>query len=223
MPSAAGRSSWTRLFAIASDLLQQVRVNAGAYPIEWSFGGGTALMLQIGHRESHDIDIFIDDPQILGFLDPAKSDLQFIEAPVDYAGDGARFQRFAFGGAGEIDFIVSANLTSNPSRAAKIEGQEVQLETVAEIIAKKIYHRGREAKPRDIFDIAAAAQSHRPEIVLALRALRDQAEATLLRLDELNPQFVASTIEQLMILPKYAALVPDSLAIARSVLREATA
>lgn len=82
---------------------------------------------------------------------------------------------------------------------------------------------GREAKPRDIFDIAAAAQSHRPEIVLALRALRDQAEATLLRLDELNPQFVASTIEQLMILPKYAALVRDSLAIARSVLREATA
>lgn len=36
----------------------------------WSFGGGTALMLQIAHRESHDIDLFIDDPQILPFLNP---------------------------------------------------------------------------------------------------------------------------------------------------------
>ena len=26
----------------------------------WSFGGGTALMLQINHRESHDIDLFIE-------------------------------------------------------------------------------------------------------------------------------------------------------------------
>jgi hypothetical protein len=25
----------------------------------WAIGGGTAMMLQIGHRESHDIDIFL--------------------------------------------------------------------------------------------------------------------------------------------------------------------
>ncbi|ESY77568.1 hypothetical protein ACVWWD_005904 [Mesorhizobium sp. URHB0026] len=25
-------------------------------------------MIQIGHRESHDIDIFLDDPQLLGFI-----------------------------------------------------------------------------------------------------------------------------------------------------------
>lgn len=34
------------------------------------FGGGTAMTIQIGHRESHDIDIFLDDPQLLGFIDP---------------------------------------------------------------------------------------------------------------------------------------------------------
>jgi len=29
----------------------------------WSFGGGTAMMIQIDHRESHDVDLFLDDPQ----------------------------------------------------------------------------------------------------------------------------------------------------------------
>ena len=33
------------------------------------------MMLQIGHRESHDIDIFIHDPQLLGFLNPDIQDL----------------------------------------------------------------------------------------------------------------------------------------------------
>ena len=34
-------------------------------------------MLQIDHRESHDVDIFIPDPQLLAFLDPEKQDFQF--------------------------------------------------------------------------------------------------------------------------------------------------
>src|SRR5262249_800083 len=39
---------------------------------EWTFGGGTAMMPQINHRESRDIDIFLPDPQLLPFLDPQK-------------------------------------------------------------------------------------------------------------------------------------------------------
>lgn len=35
-----------------------------------SFGGGTALMLKIEHRESFDVDIFVDDLQILPYLYP---------------------------------------------------------------------------------------------------------------------------------------------------------
>ncbi|MCG8559317.1 MAG: nucleotidyl transferase AbiEii/AbiGii toxin family protein [Hyphomicrobiales bacterium] len=42
----------------------------------WTFGGGTALMLQIEHRESHDIDLFIDDPQILPLLNPETQDFK---------------------------------------------------------------------------------------------------------------------------------------------------
>ncbi|WP_292097575.1 nucleotidyl transferase AbiEii/AbiGii toxin family protein, partial [Mesorhizobium sp.] len=65
------------------------------YDFEWSFGGGTAMMIQIGHRESHDIDIFLDDPQLLGHR-PSKSHLHFETMPSDYLGDGLRFQKFAF-------------------------------------------------------------------------------------------------------------------------------
>ncbi|MER9861805.1 hypothetical protein [Mesorhizobium sp. M0185] len=65
------------------------------------------MMIQINHRESHDVDIFLDDPQLLGFIDPSKSQLSFSTGPAVYDGDGTRFQKFAFEGLGEIDFIVA--------------------------------------------------------------------------------------------------------------------
>ena len=93
-------SEWRRLFAIAADLIDQLREKAGGFEFEWSFGGGTAMMIQINHRESHDVDIFLDDPQLLGFIDPSKSQLSFSTGPAAYDGDGTRFQKFAFEGLG---------------------------------------------------------------------------------------------------------------------------
>ena len=55
-------SEWRRLFSVAVDLLDQVQEATGGYQVTWSFGGGTAMMIQIAHRESHDVDIFLDDP-----------------------------------------------------------------------------------------------------------------------------------------------------------------
>jgi Nucleotidyl transferase AbiEii toxin, Type IV TA system len=57
---------------------------------DWTFGGGTAMMLQINHRESHDVDIFLSDAQQLPFLDPQKHDFDFEIQPTAYEGDGAR-------------------------------------------------------------------------------------------------------------------------------------
>ena len=144
-------SEWRRLFHIAVDLIDQLRENTGGYGFEWSFGGGTAMMIQIGHRESHDIDIFFDDPRLLGFIDPSRSRLRFDLVPSDYQGDGLRFQKFAFEDVGEIDFIVAGSLTSTPFEIREVEGRAVQLETIPEIIAKKVYYRGSEAKPRGHF------------------------------------------------------------------------
>lgn len=213
-------SEWRRLFLIAADLMDQLREKVGGHEFEWSFGGGTAMMIQIGHRESHDIDIFLYDPQLLGFIDPAKSRLSFSMAPAAYDGDGVRFQKFAFEGLGEIDFIVAGALTSMPFEKREVEGRSVWLENIPEIIAKKVYYRGAEARPRDIFDIAAAARSHRAGVVGALRAFPDHVARTRERLARLNPEFVRRTIAQLMIMPGYAEMADDSLGITNALLDE---
>ena len=214
-------SEWRRLFAIAIDLIEQLRENASGFDSEWSFGGGTAMMIQIGHRESHDIDIFLDDPQLLGFIDPSRSHPRLDLAPSDYQGDGLRFQKFAFESVGEIDFVVAGTLTQMPFDIREVEGRAVRLETVPEIIAKKVYYRGPEAKPRDIFDIAAAARFKLEPVVNALRAFPDQVSRTKERLEKLNPEFVDRAIADLMIMPDFQASAADSLDTALAVLNGA--
>lgn len=214
-------SEWRQLFGIAIGLLDQLRYLTGGYDFTWSFGGGTAMMIQIGHRESHDVDIFLDDAQLLGFLDPSKGGLTVPANLAEYGGDGARFQKFAFGDLGEIDFILAGALTDEPFQIRGVENRPVRLETISEIIAKKVYHRGGQAQARDIFDIAAAARTHRAEVVHALRRYPDHVAATRARLQQLNPAFVASTIGQLMIMPEYLDVAPNSLEIVNDLLDEA--
>ena len=96
----------------------------------WTFGGGTAMVLQIGHRESHDVNIFLHDPQLLPFLDPQKRDFNFEIKPSDYGGDCTRFSKIGFE-FGEIDFILAQSLTSSPTTVTTVEGEAVLLETVA--------------------------------------------------------------------------------------------
>jgi hypothetical protein len=113
----------------------------------------------------------------------------------------------AFEGVGEIDFIVANSLTSEPTTPETIEGEAILLETVPEIITKKIYHRGAVIRPRDIFDIAAAAQAHADSIVRELRPYKNEVATALATVNKLNPDFVARAISQLAIRPRYAALV----------------
>lgn len=71
----------------------------------WTFGGGTALMIQIDHRESHDIDMFIEDAQVLPYLNPETQDYVLDLVPSGYDTDGVQSLKIIFGGVGEIDFI----------------------------------------------------------------------------------------------------------------------
>jgi hypothetical protein len=54
---------------MACSLLRQANIVVD----NWTLGGGTAMMLQIGHRESDDVDIFLSDPQLLGLLDRKRT------------------------------------------------------------------------------------------------------------------------------------------------------
>jgi Nucleotidyl transferase AbiEii toxin, Type IV TA system len=113
-------SDWVRLFRIARNLIKQVNAKD---PIidRWTFGGGTAMMLQIDHRESHDVDLFLDDVQLLPFLNPQNHDFAFEIVPTDYVGDGTSFLKLSFDRIGEIDFIVRQALTDSPTTEREIE------------------------------------------------------------------------------------------------------
>lgn len=210
-------SDWPRLFKMACHLIDQI--NSERPVIEgWTFGGGTAMMLQIDHRESRDVDIFIDDVQYLGLLNPDRNDLAFETPPIAYNGDGSTFQKFAFQGIGEIDFIVGHPMTASPTIKRIVEGRAVLLETIPEIITKKIHYRGASIRPRDIFDIAAGAQSYQSEIVAALKGYAPEAKTALATIERLNPEYVANTIASLAIKENYSALSRTALERAKYVL-----
>jgi Nucleotidyl transferase AbiEii toxin, Type IV TA system len=177
------QTNWVQLFRMACALIRQA--NSKQVVIDhWTFGGGTAMMLQIDHRESHDIDIFLNDPQQLPFLDPQKRDFKFEIQPDAYEGDGVRSLKLVFG-IGEIDFIVAGALTSSPTTQAEIEGEIVQLETVPEIITKKVFYRRSSIMPRDIFDIAAAGEGSADAIIEQLRCYKDPVMQTLAAMEKL--------------------------------------
>ena len=50
-------STWGDLFGQAMKIIDYVNRDSDILT-EWSFGGGTALMLHLDHRTSHDVDLF---------------------------------------------------------------------------------------------------------------------------------------------------------------------
>ncbi len=67
---------------------------------------------------------------------------------------------------GEIDFVAATNLTAKPFETWTVLRRKVRVETTAEIVAKKLWHRGDRASARDLFDLSLAIE-HEPD---ALRA-----------------------------------------------------
>lgn len=181
------------------------------------------MMLQIDHRESHDIDIFLPDPQFLAFLDPQKRDFKFEVIPTEYDGDGTRFLKLAFKDIGQIDFIVSSSMTPSPTTQRTIQGEAVELENVSEIITKRNNHQENlpsriEHKTARYFDIAAAAENHADAIVEALRSYRDEVARTLITLDKLNPDFVNGAIADMAIKTPYKSIAATAIERARTIL-----
>ncbi|MBI3917526.1 MAG: nucleotidyl transferase AbiEii/AbiGii toxin family protein [Betaproteobacteria bacterium] len=176
---AAGRLRiWEALFLRALELIESVSY-AGITLEDWSFGGGTVLMRRHHHRLSKDIDIFVPDPQYLGYLTPrlnTRADsltTQYIEQ--------ANSLKLIFP-EGEIDFVASAPLTEDPTVKEELFGRQVEVETSAEIVAKKVWHRGADFTARDIFDLAMVAEKEPRALWKIEPVLRDRREAVLRRI-----------------------------------------
>lgn len=85
---------------------------------------------------------------------------------------------------GEIDFIAAPNLTSPGFEWHAILGNQVRLETAAEIIAKKMWHRGDSIAGRDIFDFAVVAMHDHKALMENKSFILRHGEAVLKQLDE---------------------------------------
>ena len=109
------------------------------------------LMRRYHHRFSKDIDIFVPDPQYLGYVSPRLNDT--VDALTSKYLEQANFLKLYFD-EGEIDFVASLPLTRNPTVFESLFGRQVRVEKSVEILAKKIKYRGSEFTARDIFDFA---------------------------------------------------------------------
>jgi len=170
---------WEGLFRKALTWIEEIAHHGAPEPF-WTFGGGTVLMLRHGHRQSKDIDIFVPDPQYLGFITPRLSDKA--ESLTQNYTEAANYVKLYFP-EGEIDFVAAPNLTMPGYQLQTLMGHEIKMETSAEIIAKKLWHRGDAITGRDIFDFALIADKESRDLRLAGKFMVRHAEAIFHALD----------------------------------------
>ena len=142
---------WEELLPHALKVIEDIKTHGIKNPF-WTFGGGTVLMLRYQHRISKDIDIFVPDPQYLGFATPRLSDVA-AEISDDYIEESSSYVKL-IRPEGEIDFVASPNLTNPGFEEWHLKNNLIRVETGTEIVAKKLWHRGDRATARDLFDLA---------------------------------------------------------------------
>jgi len=180
---------WTVLLERAFQLIDGIQRHGGLEDPFWTLGGGTVLMFRHGHRISKDIDIFVPDPQYLGYVTPRLSDVA-AELTEDYVEMPGAFVKLQFE-EGEIDFVAAPNLASPAWEPWTLLGKPVRVETSAEVIAKKMFHRGDRAAARDLFDLALVIE-HEPEALAAAAPfLLRHRERFIAQIRQPGPGFVA--------------------------------
>jgi predicted nucleotidyltransferase component of viral defense system len=180
-----------------------------------TFGGGTVLMLRLNHRHSKDIDIFVPDPQYLGYVTPRLSDAA--ESLTQEYVEAAEFVKLFLPG-GEIDIVVGEPLTDEPWEEVRHQGRTLRIETNAEILAKKMHFRGDRAEARDLFDLCAVAEHDPDAIERASPFFRRHAEAFLATLER-HASYAAEEFEQIDRIA-YRRSFEECISIAQAVLAE---
>ena len=152
MTGALPGGAWQALLPRALTLIDEIRVHGGIADPFWTLGGGTVLMFRHRHRLSKDIDVFVPDPQCLGFVTPRLNNVA-ADMTADYTEQPSAWVKLQFE-EGEVDFVASPNLLGDAWETWEIEGHAIRVETSAEIIAKKMFHRGDRVTARDLFDLS---------------------------------------------------------------------
>lgn len=213
-PETLSDGVWQQLLLQAYVLVDDIAARGIQNPF-WTLGGGTVLMLRYRHRLSKDIDIFVPDPQYLGYVTPRLSDVA--EGVTDKYVEGPNYIKL-LRPEGEIDFVASPNLTAEPYEEWELLGRRIKVETSAEIVAKKLWHRGDRATARDLFDLALVIDKE-PDALASVGAhLIRHRDAFLQQVDQrrkvLQAQFEA--IDALDYRPAYAQAAQSAAMFLRS-------
>lgn len=134
------------------------------------FGGGTALAIYyFQHRRSFDIDLFVTDPQVMGYLSPKHwiedsknfNPIQYIDQPSHI--------RVLSRNKIKVDIFIAGDFINGAfvDKSRSLFANDIYVESIEDIIAKKIIYRRKDNKTRDIVDISVAL-SKNPKILKEL-------------------------------------------------------
>lgn len=163
---------WRSLMALTVEAVDSVDSEGN---LAWSFGGGASLAVDLGHRISHDVDVFLDSAAAMKELVPVANgvtraicwDFRLGRPMYDWPGN---YLKLIVSGKGEIDFLNTAPILDDPTVGFLFEDREIRRDRAAEVIAKKICYRGSQLKARDAFDLAGAFLFLPAEVAVAARS-----------------------------------------------------
>lgn len=104
----------------------------------------------------------------------------------DYTEQPGMFVKLQFE-EGEADFVSAPNLLDDAWDTWDIGGRAVKVETAAEIIAKKMYHRGDRVTARDLFDLALVIEREPLPLLTAKPFLLRHRSAFLAQIRQPHP------------------------------------
>lgn len=134
------------------------------------FGGGTALAIYyFQHRKSFDIDLFATDKQVLNYLSPKTWIEESRHFNTSEYIDQAHHVGLLSNNNIKVDILVSSDFIEPPliDSSRELFSVDIYVESISDIIAKKIVFRNTQNKTRDIIDIAVAL-SKEPTILVSM-------------------------------------------------------
>lgn len=145
-----------------------------------TLGGGTALASYYwNHRYSTDIDIFIYDKVDKKHLLKESTWSEKVKTEMKSIGYDGNFRNHPIYSEIVIDenckiqFFDVVKKSHIPYVKVSLWGHELLIDTVEEIIAKKIYYRADKGNSRDLFDIAIAFHK-KPDILTKTLLKKDK-------------------------------------------------
>lgn len=180
---------------------------------EFRFGGGTALAIYyFQHRLSFDLDFFVGDCQYLDYIRPKLWIDDYPNFSSEYI-DQAHHIGVSTKNT-KIDFLY-CSFYGEPifDESREIFACDFYIESIEDIVAKKITFRKKENKTRDIIDIAIALH-HSPclfEKLLDLGAIELQdLEVLLEKISTLNLEKYHQQVQIIQPTQKYKQIINEA-------------